>query len=144
MSEAAEEKDTWNIHITACQSFALTADWQVCCYEPAGWFHELTDNVINNLISSFILYKLHCTKIVLMFCECYIQINHMSVKTINMYNHHFLVRQFIIILLSSIILFWKPLNKMLHKHTSSKHLTKMCTQSVIKITKILHTIQHII
>jgi hypothetical protein len=110
-SEAAEEKDTWNIHTTACQSFTLTVDWQVCCYELAGWLHKLTDNVINNLISPFILYKLHCTKTVLMFCEYYIQINHKSVKTINMYNNHFLVRQFIITLLSSIILFWKPLNK---------------------------------
>jgi len=72
-SEAAEEKDTWNIHTAPCQSSALTEDWQVCCYENAGWLHELTDNVINNLISLFIVYKSHCTKIVLM----YLQINHM-------------------------------------------------------------------
>jgi hypothetical protein len=106
-----EESHTRNIHTAPGQSSALTVDWQVCCYELAGWLHELTDKVINNLISPFILYKLHPTKIVLMFCECYIQINHMSVKTINMYNNHFLVRQFIITLLSPIILIWKPLNK---------------------------------
>jgi hypothetical protein len=59
--------------ILPCQSSALTVEWQVFCYELAGWLHELTD-IINNLISPFILYKLHCTKIVLMSCECYLQI----------------------------------------------------------------------
>jgi len=54
--------NTWNIHTAPCQSSALTEDWQICCYELAGWLHELTDNVISNLTSPFILYKSHCTK----------------------------------------------------------------------------------
>jgi len=52
-SEVAGEKDTWSIHTAPCQSSALTEDWQVCCYKLAGSLHELTDNVINNLILTF-------------------------------------------------------------------------------------------